>query len=626
MSLTSPTVSPWAYRPGSWYAVVGSNATVLLPAEQKEVVIGLWAAVDAGAAFDEVLDALLASGLSKLPAFAVVSGADGPVRVLVRGTGVHAEIESDGEQVTVDGTAGGTWTERTFASPTALRLLLPAAGGADAGDADPADAGHEPWLQVVGGLVRVGRLERPSPLPTVPAPTEPPAAAPAAAPVVAPVAVPAPEESVPAPQPEVVDEPEVADSDMGPATELLSAVDDPLSAPLPHPLPGTTPEPPPSAPAGAAPAGPPSDPLADPLSDPLADPLGDPLADPLSDPLPEPSEPAEAGPEPEVVDEPEVADSDMGPATELLSAVDDPLSAPLPHPLPGTTPEPPPSAPAGAAPAGPPSDPLADPLSDPLADPLGDPLADPLSDPLPEPSEPAEAGPEPDGWVTPWGSEEPASTDEQPAEPDPDTRPPGSEPPAVAGDPPEMTVVPGQPAAPYGSGADLPPPPLGIGAWEPAGPTPPANDHDGLTRAGDVPPPPVAPVSPGGFEAAPPAPAVTPPVAQLVISDGQTVVVDRVVLVGRAPEARRFTSTEQPRLITVPSRQHEISSTHVEVRPGTGADHGSAVVTDMGSTNGTVLVQPGLGPEDLKPGIAVQLIPGAVIDLGDGITIQVARP
>jgi hypothetical protein len=46
----------------------------------------------------------------------------------------------------------------------------------------------------------------------------------------------------------------------------------------------------------------------------------------------------------------------------------------------------------------------------------------------------------------------------------------------------------------------------------------------------------------------------------------------------------------------------------------------------MGSTNGTVLVQPGLPPEDLKPGIAVQLIPGAIINLGDGLTIQVARP
>jgi hypothetical protein len=62
-------------------------------------------------------------------------------------------------------------------------------------------------------------------------------------------------------------------------------------------------------------------------------------------------------------------------------------------------------------------------------------------------------------------------------------------------------------------------------------------------------------------------------------------------------------------LLTVPSPNQEISSTHLEIRPGAGADHGSAVVTDLGSTNGTVLVQPGLPPEDLQPGIAVQLIP-----------------
>ena len=134
-----------------------------------------------------------------------------------------------------------------------------------------------------------------------------------------------------------------------------------------------------------------------------------------------------------------------------------------------------------------------------------------------------------------------------------------------------------------------------------------------------------APATPG-IPGQPPAPAITQPVAKLLVSDGQTVVVDRAVLVGRAPEARRFTSSEQPTLVTVPSRLHEISSTHIEIRPGTGADHGTAVVTDMGSTNGTVLVQPGLGPEDLKPGIAVQLIPGAIINLGDGITIQVTRP
>ncbi|UMG91367.1 FHA domain-containing protein [Nocardioides sp. TF02-7] len=145
------------------------------------------------------------------------------------------------------------------------------------------------------------------------------------------------------------------------------------------------------------------------------------------------------------------------------------------------------------------------------------------------------------------------------------------------------------------------------------------------------PPPPASDFAPPLPDAPAPAPAPAPAdgdgaVARLLISDGQQVVVDRVVLIGRAPEARRFTSTEQPQLVQVPSRLHEISSTHIEVRPGAGIDEGSAVVTDMGSTNGTVLVQPGQGPEDLKPGVAVALTPGAVINLGDGITIQVTRP
>ena len=153
---------------------------------------------------------------------------------------------------------------------------------------------------------------------------------------------------------------------------------------------------------------------------------------------------------------------------------------------------------------------------------------------------------------------------------------------------------------------------------------PAAADHDGLTAVGA---PEADPAWSGlpDLPEEPPAPGVAP-VARLLISNGEVVEVDRAILIGRAPEARRFTSTDQPRLVRVPSPLHEISSTHVEVRPGSGADHGSAVVTDMGSTNGTVIDQPGLGPESLKPGIAVQLIPGATINLGDGVTIQVARP
>ena len=119
------------------------------------------------------------------------------------------------------------------------------------------------------------------------------------------------------------------------------------------------------------------------------------------------------------------------------------------------------------------------------------------------------------------------------------------------------------------------------------------------------------------------APAVVArPVAKLIVSTGEVIDVDRVILVGRAPEARNFASSDQPHLVTVASPHHEISSTHLEIRPGAGADHGMAVVTDMGSTNGTVLVQPGLPPEDLQAGMAVSLIPGAILDLGDGVTIQ----
>jgi FHA domain len=114
------------------------------------------------------------------------------------------------------------------------------------------------------------------------------------------------------------------------------------------------------------------------------------------------------------------------------------------------------------------------------------------------------------------------------------------------------------------------------------------------------------------------------PVARLDFSTGDRVDVDRVVLVGRAPEARRFAAGEQPRLVTLASPHQEISSTHLEVRPGTGPDEGWAVLTDLGSTNGTWLVQPGGEAEELRAGLAERLRPGALIDLGDGVTIRVS--
>jgi FHA domain len=151
----------------------------------------------------------------------------------------------------------------------------------------------------------------------------------------------------------------------------------------------------------------------------------------------------------------------------------------------------------------------------------------------------------------------------------------------------------------------------------------PVIDHDGMTQTGSQP----EPVAQPGIPGQPQAPSVTSrPVARLVFSHGTSAEVDRAILVGRAPEARRFSPGDQPQLITVPSPHQEVSSTHLEIRPGSGADHGAAVVTDLGSTNGTLLVQPGLPQEDLQPGMAVALIPGAILDLGDGVTIQVTQP
>jgi FHA domain len=150
--------------------------------------------------------------------------------------------------------------------------------------------------------------------------------------------------------------------------------------------------------------------------------------------------------------------------------------------------------------------------------------------------------------------------------------------------------------------------------------------QNGLVRVSRVQEPPFQQVAEPDTVETPAPDVVARPVAKLVFSNGETVEVDRPVLVGRAPAAQAALSSEQPRLVTVPSPQQEISSTHLEVRAGSGADHGSAVVTDLGSTNGTVLVQPGLAPEDLQPGVAVQLLPGAIIDLGDGVTIQVTNP
>ncbi|QGF23679.1 FHA domain-containing protein [Raineyella fluvialis] len=110
---------------------------------------------------------------------------------------------------------------------------------------------------------------------------------------------------------------------------------------------------------------------------------------------------------------------------------------------------------------------------------------------------------------------------------------------------------------------------------------------------------------------------------------GAPVAVDRMVLIGRAPSPDRAGPGVVAKLMTVPSPSHDISRTHVKVEPV-----GRTVqVTDLHSTNGTVLITGPIGGDpslagqrhQLVPGEPVAVQPGWILDLGDGVTILIDR-
>lgn len=88
---------------------------------------------------------------------------------------------------------------------------------------------------------------------------------------------------------------------------------------------------------------------------------------------------------------------------------------------------------------------------------------------------------------------------------------------------------------------------------------------------------------------------------------------------GRRPTSPRIRTGVVPRLVFVPSPQQEVSSTHLEVRQ-LGA---SVIVTDLKSTNGSVVVVPGSAPRKLRQGESVVVSPGTLVDIGDGNIVEI---
>ena len=554
------------YRPGGWTALVTDDALALLPpGVSEDVARELWQLSATGTRLGAWVEYLAAAGISALPSFAMVEAHPEGLRVLVRG---EVDVEQDGRVVSGRGLT--TWREE----------LLPAADVTVR--AETTDAG---WLPVTGGIVRASAarlLASPQPAPAPPEDEEDVeltvarmpalAAAVGVRPATAPATGPAADAGTAG---------AVADaSDAPPAGGLLAAVPpapDVRPAPASAPVPATLPTP---APPAAAPATP----------DPALAAAPPAVAPTTPDPAPAPV-PASDAETAATADEPDDESDEAPPA--------------------------PPAPPVPPSPPAPPAPPVPSPV-------------DAVAEEEPEDSDDYDfllwsteqvhahrSGQEPAPDAEPGDAEPAAAVPAEPAEPAepglPDleaTRLPEPEEDATGTFAPGGIIdsVPGlsRPAAPVGAPVDLPPPP----AAEPGD----DGDHDGETIAtSEIP----ATATPVAHEPAPrPAPGV-----ELVLSTGPRIEMDRPVLLGRAPEATRFAGTEVPRLVSVSNPERDISSTHVEVRPAGG----HVVVTDMNSTNGTVVHLPDQPSFRLQPGTGVPVGPGAVIELGVGVELTVQR-
>ncbi|WP_166997790.1 FHA domain-containing protein [Paramicrobacterium fandaimingii] len=100
------------------------------------------------------------------------------------------------------------------------------------------------------------------------------------------------------------------------------------------------------------------------------------------------------------------------------------------------------------------------------------------------------------------------------------------------------------------------------------------------------------------------------------VNGGQAFGLDLPHRFGRSP---RVASGGDARLVPLLSPTKTVSATHLDVRQIGDA----VVVSDLGSTNGTSVIEPGTQWRRMAPGESVAVAAGTFIDLGDGNVIEV---
>lgn len=105
----------------------------------------------------------------------------------------------------------------------------------------------------------------------------------------------------------------------------------------------------------------------------------------------------------------------------------------------------------------------------------------------------------------------------------------------------------------------------------------------------------------------------------LELSTGGQELIDQPLVIGRAPSATALGGGAIPRLVTMTTPNQDISRTHAQI----SVEGGTVVVTDLHSSNGTIVTLPGRAAQKLREGETTPVIPGTIIDLGDGATLTV---
>jgi hypothetical protein len=111
-----------------------------------------------------------------------------------------------------------------------------------------------------------------------------------------------------------------------------------------------------------------------------------------------------------------------------------------------------------------------------------------------------------------------------------------------------------------------------------------------------------------------------PSLGRLRFDDGQLIELDRSLVIGRRPSAGGRGGDHG--LVTVADPESSISRSHVELI----IQDWQMAVTDLGSTNGTVVEAPGEEPVRLRADVPHVVGPGARVVLGGAVAFVIAPP